>query len=156
MWIKRNERELKQELCKRWLGHAFFALTIAYLVCEVAFPPDGVKFSTKGRVLALLAAGVLLMAWQRRTHRRQIISRVLICEKCCLVKEDDVPGTCSCGGTWKREPELKWLEMPPCATGRPSLVNLESNASLSSAASTHYSVGPSWLAQIQQEAGKKA
>jgi hypothetical protein len=141
MWGKKTVQELKRELFRQWLGHALFALTITCLVCLAAYPQGDVKFPIGGQVLAVLTAGVLLMEWHRRAHRRHLKVAMGVCDKCNMIKENDGLWACACGGTWTILPEMRWLDFPPRQPDHLPDLLLKSEISLALAASMPCDVG---------------
>ena len=113
MWIRKSPQELKKERRLRRLGAGFGALCLALLLFVFGLPHAGYHMPVGFRIVALMAAGVMLLAWHQRARWRRAQSTVWVCEECNVVSANKEPATCACGGKLRSLSEMKWLEMPP-------------------------------------------
>jgi hypothetical protein len=133
MWIKKSPQELKSDLYARRLDAGLCVLAVTTLLYLFGIPHAALSVPTSARIVAVLAAGILFLAWHRRARWNQIRSGVWVCEQCNLVKVNHLPGPCICGGTVTPLPQMKWLEVAPCTADRPSEAEMKSAVSLSRA-----------------------
>jgi len=113
MWINKTQRELTNERRLRLAGKILGVVAVASLLNIFGLPHNGFHVSIGLRLLALLAAVVVILAWQRRLHWRRLQSSVCVCEECGVVNANKDQALCACGGTFRPLHEMKWFEMPP-------------------------------------------
>jgi hypothetical protein len=113
MWIKKSPKELTSETRARRLGAGFITLFVAFLLFVFGLPHARFHISIAARIAALLAAGVMLLAWYMRAQVRSLHSAVWICERCNVVKASKDQATCLCGGSLTPLSDMKWLEVSP-------------------------------------------
>jgi len=113
MWIRKTQQEMMNERRVRLLGTGLCVAVVASLLILFGLPHAGFHISIGFRIVALLAAGIMLLAWYRRAHWRRVQSSVCVCEECGVVNANKQQATCACGGTLRSLNEMNWLEMPP-------------------------------------------
>src|SRR5580658_9282973 len=112
MWIRKSQQELMSERRKGRLVAGFGVLCAALLLFVFGFPHAGFHIPIGVRIAALLAGGVMVVAWYQRAHWRRVQSAVWVCEQCNVVNANKDQAECACGGKLKSLNEMKWLELP--------------------------------------------
>jgi hypothetical protein len=113
MWIRKSQQELMSERRKRLLGACIGAVCAGLLLFVFGLPHAGFHFPIGFRIAAMLAAGVMFLAWFHRARGRRVQLAVWVCEQCNVVNANKDQATCACGGKLKSLHEMKWLERPP-------------------------------------------
>jgi len=117
MWIKKSSKELLSDLRARLIGAVLFLAVAIILVGMLGFSHAGLHFPIWVRILGLMLAGILLLAWHLRSQWHRERAGVLVCEKCGRVKVNESQNVCLCGTRMSPMCEMKWIETPPL-TGR--------------------------------------
>jgi hypothetical protein len=112
MWIKKSAQELTSQRRSRRLASSLCALLALSFGCIFGLSFFRFNLPLGARILALLAAAMVIFLQSRRAHELRILSEVWICGQCNRVKRHDDQATCLCGGRFISMPEMKWLENP--------------------------------------------
>ncbi len=112
MWMRKTSTEIQIENRNRHLAELLCAFAVVVLVVTFGVAHFAAKFSGGARLVGLLSAAVILLAWWRRAQWRSQQASVFVCEDCGRVATNGARSICTCGCSMISMTKVKWVETP--------------------------------------------